>query len=170
MKATAIDRPPAPGRLEGRHVLAILLGFFTIIFAVNGYFLYSALSTHTGIVANEPYRKGLAYNTRIDAEARQAELNWTDATSIAPDGTVAVAVTGPEGRKVQDLVLTGMISRPSTAQYDRPLRFAEVEPGRYTFAAGVLDSGSWIVAIEGRMSAADKDPIYRARRRLWLTP
>ena len=56
--------PPASAaaRLDGRHVLMMLFAFFGVIFAVNGYFLFSALSTHTGVVAVEPYRKGLAYN------------------------------------------------------------------------------------------------------------
>ena len=32
------------------------------VFLVNGAMIYEAISTHTGLVANEPYRKGLAYN------------------------------------------------------------------------------------------------------------
>jgi nitrogen fixation protein FixH len=162
----------APGQweLKGRHVLAILVGFFGVVFAVNGYFLYSALSTHTGIVANEPYRKGLAYNSRIDADQRQSELKWNDTVVLAPDGTVEVTMTGPNGDKVAGLVLTGTLGRPATGEFDRRWQLAETAPGVYKVAAGALATGSWLVAIEGRMAAGDTDPTDRARRRLWLKP
>jgi nitrogen fixation protein FixH len=64
--------------VNGRDVLAILLSFFGVIFAVNGALIYAAVSTHTGLVANEPYRKGLAYNERILADERQAQLGWSE--------------------------------------------------------------------------------------------
>jgi len=64
--------------LRGRHVLFAFLGFFGVIFAVNGVFLYAALSTHTGVVANEPYRKGLNYNQRIAAFQAQEQLGWAE--------------------------------------------------------------------------------------------
>ena len=46
--------------------------------------IYQAMSTHTGLVANEPYRKGLHYNDRIDADARQARLGWVDTLDVTP--------------------------------------------------------------------------------------
>ena len=46
--------------LRGHHVLAGFLAFFGVVLAVNGAMIYSAISTHTGLVAIEPYRKGLA--------------------------------------------------------------------------------------------------------------
>jgi nitrogen fixation protein FixH len=88
-----------PRPLQGWHVLLYVLGFFAPIFAVNGYFLYSALSTHTGIVANEPYRKGLHYNDRIAADATQAELGWHGDVELAPDnGRLKVAISSRDDR------------------------------------------------------------------------
>ena len=57
----------AEGVITGRHVLIGMLVFFGVILGVNGMFLYSALSTYTGVVSDEPYRKGLNYNERIEA-------------------------------------------------------------------------------------------------------
>ena len=57
--------------------------------------IYSALSTHTGLVANEPYRKGLHYNERIEADERQARLGWSDSIEIGRDGRVTLLVTRP---------------------------------------------------------------------------
>ena len=58
--------------------------FFAVIFAVNGAMIYSAIVTHTGIVSNEPYRKGLHYNERIAADERQSALGWTDDVDDRP--------------------------------------------------------------------------------------
>lgn len=170
MSAATLNSKPTPGQLTGRHVLFAFLGFFGVIFAVNGYFLYSALSTYTGTVANEPYRKGLAYNARIAAGERQSELKWSDTIEIVADGTVSVTFTGPDNRLLDGLAVTGVLSRPSTSGFDHPLKFTEVEPGRYSAKAGKIDSGNWLATVEARMVATDADPTYRARRRLWLKP
>ena len=37
--------------LGGRHVLAMLLAFFGVVFAVNGYFLFAALSTQSALAS-----------------------------------------------------------------------------------------------------------------------
>ena len=71
MSTSAIWRRQRIERLSGRHILGILAGFFGIVFAVNGFFIYRALSTHSGEVASEPYAQGLAYNDRIAAAVRQ---------------------------------------------------------------------------------------------------
>jgi nitrogen fixation protein FixH len=159
-------RPPAA--LTGRHVLIAMLGFFGVVFAVNGYFLYSALATHTGVVTVEPYRKGLAYNRRIEAAERQTGLGWTDSLAIEHGGAVTLDLRTPTSGAARGLQITGSIGRPSTEQYDRPLRFVERE-GRYVADVGPLPPGSWIVAIVAR-AEREPDPVYRARRRLWLKP
>ena len=62
----------------------VFLAFFAAVFVVNGAMIYSAVSTYTGLVANEPYRKGLHYNERIAADERQARLGWTDDAAGRP--------------------------------------------------------------------------------------
>ena len=41
-------------QLSGRHVLIIFCSFFGVIFVVNGYFLFSALVTHTVLSRSSP--------------------------------------------------------------------------------------------------------------------
>ena len=155
--------------LQGRHVLWLCLAFFAVIFAVNGAMIYSALSTNTGLVANEPYRKGLHYNERIAADERQARLGWTEALDVGRDGHVRIAIVDPSGRAVRNLVLGATLGRPSTERLDRKLAMSETAPGRYEAQAGVLPGGTWLISLEARTSAS-ADPIYRLRRRLWLAP
>ncbi len=154
-------------RIEGRHVLIIFLAFFGVVFAVNGYFLVTALRTHTGVVAVEPYRKGLAYNTRIAADERQSQLGWHDELTVDREGTIAVTLIGPDGQSVRGLTITSTIGRPSTSAHDRQVTLAEQVTGKHVGNTAALPSGTWIIVIEAR-SSADSEPLFRARRRLWL--
>tara|TARA_R110002126_G_scaffold274335_2_gene419290 strand:+ start:7706 stop:7936 length:231 start_codon:yes stop_codon:yes gene_type:complete len=59
---------------SGRRALFYLLAFFVIFASVDAFFVYKALSTHTGVVAENAYEIGLNYNDVI-AEAKKQKLN-----------------------------------------------------------------------------------------------
>jgi nitrogen fixation protein FixH len=162
------DRPPF--ELTGRHVLLMFIAFFAVIFSVNAYFLKSALSTHTGIVSVEPYRKGLHYNDRIAAGERQTALGWQDTAELDPTGKVQVTMSDSAGKPVTGLQMTGAIIRPSTERFDQPLRFVETEAGRYIAETKAVTNGNWVLALEARSNAIEQEPSYRSRRRLWVKP
>jgi nitrogen fixation protein FixH len=158
-----------PQGVRGVHVLCALLAFFGTVFAVNGALIYEAISTHTGLVANEPYRKGLAYNERISADERQTHLGWTDAVELDRSGHVALVLAERDGSAVRGLQVEGMLSRPATSRYDAKLALTETEPGRYEGQSAALAEGGWLIALEARIQAG-AEPVYRLRRRLWLKP
>ena len=170
MSPTVLPRARRRPGLQGRHVLGIFLAFFAAVFLVNGAMIYSALSTHTGLVANEPYRKGLHYNERIAADERQARLGWTDMVEVGRDGRLRVVLADGGGRPVAGLKLEAVVGRPSTNRHDVRLALAETAPGRYEAQAAPLAEGAWLVALEARAERNAADPVYRARRRLWLKP
>jgi nitrogen fixation protein FixH len=160
----------ATAGLTGRHVLAMLVAFFTLVLAVNAYFIATALSTHTGVVANEPYRKGLKYNERIAADERQAALGWAGEIGLDSGGRrLVVRLEDAAGAPVRDLKVTAAIGRPATARGDATLELSEASPGHYEADIGLDDGGAYIASIEAvdRHGAGD-GVLYRARRRLWL--
>jgi nitrogen fixation protein FixH len=148
----------------------VFLGFFLVVFAVNGVFLYSAISTYTGIVAAEPYRKGLNYNQRIAAEEAQAAQGWEDALEVARDGQLTLRLATRLGAPVEGLSVTGTFGRPSTARHDVKLELVERAPGTYAARMAAPDHGAWIVALEARPVTASDRIVYQLRRRLWLKP
>jgi nitrogen fixation protein FixH len=168
MSLEALRTIRKPRGLSGRHVLGVFLAFFAAVFVANGAMIYSALSTHTGLVANEPYRKGLHYNERIAADARQGRLGWVQNVELSIDGRISLALAEPDGRPVRSLRIEGVLGRPSTNRHDVRLGLAERAPGRYEAQAAPLAEGNWIVTLEAFTSANPEEPIYRARRRLWL--
>ena len=169
MTTNSPNRPRASGRLEGRHVLWTLLGFFGVIFTVNGYFMYAALSTYSGVVASEPYRKGLAYNDRIAASERQTSRGWHDTLDVTRDGRISLIVRDQSGVAVSGLKVTATLARPSTAGHDHTAILNEQYDGRYAADIAQREAGNWIATIEARESSST-EPVFRSRRRLWLKP
>ncbi len=158
----------SPTGLQGKHVFMACLAFFGVIFAVNGVFLYSALSTYTGVVAQEPYRKGLQYNDRIAAGALQDQLGWNHDVAFARD-RLSVTLTNAEGKPVSGLRMTGTLGRPSTNQHDTVLKFSETQPGTYTVSLDDIEAGAWLAGFEAIWPYSEThEPVYRARKRLWL--
>jgi nitrogen fixation protein FixH len=158
-----------PHSVNGRDVLTVFLTFFGAIFAVNGALIYAAVSTHTGLVANEPYRKGLAYNERILAAERQAQLGWSERLELGRDGRLRLALAERDSRPVTGLRLQGVLGRAATNRHDINLVFVETAPGQYEAQGPQLAAGSWLIVLEAR-SAEGAQPTYRLRRRLWLKP
>lgn len=156
--------------VQGRHVLAAFIAFFAAVFVVNGAMIYQALSTHTGLVANEPYRKGLHYNERIAADAQQAGLGWVEALDVARTGLVRLKLAWPDGRPVPGLKIEGVLGRPSTNRHDVKLSLTEASPGSYEAHVQSIAEGNWVITLEAFSSGAGSEPTYRTRRRLWLRP
>ncbi len=164
-------QPMADGwQLKGHHVLMVFAGFFLVVFAVNGVFLYSAISTYSGIVSAEPYRKGLHYNQRIAADEAQTARGWQEALEVARDGQVTLRMTSRLGEPVEGLRVIGTFGRPSTAQHDVKLAFDETQPGVYATRIAPPSSGAWIVSFEARPIGAPDAIAHQSRRRLWLKP
>jgi nitrogen fixation protein FixH len=158
-----------PRNVNGRDVLVVLLSFFGVIFAVNGALIYAAVSTHTGLVANEPYRKGLAYNERILADERQAQLGWSERLEVGRDGHLRLALAERDSGPVRGLRVQGVLGRAATNRHDINLAFVETAPGQYEAQGPELAAGSWLISLEAR-TVEGAQGTYRLRRRLWLRP
>ena len=169
MSPTVLPGAPRRQGLRGGHVLGIFLGFFAAVFIVNGAMIYSAVTTHSGLVANEPYRKGLHYNERITADERQARLGWTETLEVGRDGRVRLALTEADGRPVRAMKIAGVLGRPATNRHDIALNLLEASPGQYETRISMLAEGNWLLSLEARVHEA-ADPVYRLRRRVWLKP
>lgn len=158
--------------LTGRTVLVAIVGFFAVVFAVNGVFLSLALSTNTGIVAVEPYRKGLKYNERIAADERQLALGWKSDISIdARDGTLVAILSDRDGNALIGLSATVIIGRAASDRDDVFASLTETAPGRYEAKVSLQELGGYVANLEiFDSNAATQTVVYRARRRLWLKP
>lgn len=156
-----------PKVLTGRHVLWTLLGAFAVVAAVNGVFIYQAIATYSGDVAVEPYRKGLHYNKRIEADERQAKLGWSgDIALKGVEGPFVFTLKKPTGEPISGLVVTAELGRGATRHDDMKLTAHETAPGIYQADVHAAP-GIWIAAVSASETGGTA-PVYRARKRLCL--
>ena len=156
--------------LKGRHVLLITLLFFGTVFVANGAFIYYALDTFPGLSDEHPYIDGLRYNSMLADAAAQKARGWqvaVEATAPPANGPVALSIRVRDraGRPVRGLSIDAVLRRPVDRRYDRPLRFAEAEPGIYRATAVVSQRGQWELALKARTESGVP---YRLEERLWL--
>jgi len=66
------DKKKSP---KDKYILFAFLGFFGVIFMVDGFFIHKALTTQTGVVSERAYEKGLEYNEILKEAKTQPTLN-----------------------------------------------------------------------------------------------
>jgi len=158
--------------ITGRTVLYILLGFFGVMFVANGIFTYYAVSTFNGLVTEGSYRKGLEYDERLAAEARQERLGWNADLTLAGRGDeLRLKLAGEDGLPVSGRLVRVRVGRPATNKFDRTIQLNEVAPGTYSRQISLPGDGNWLASLEileGYDEA--KSVVYRMKKRLWLKP
>ena len=159
-------------KLRGKHVLTVLLGFFFVMFAVNGVFVYYALTTFNGVETQDAYRSGLAYNTRIAEAERQESRDWRGQVTLSPETRkLSLVLADGAGFPVPGLTIAAGIGRPATDRFDTRLALSEIRPGTYEAEVPSLGEGNWIVDIEARQTKGTALVVaYRLKERLWLKP
>lgn len=60
---------------SGKLVLICLLGFFVTFASVDAFFVYKAVNTHSGVVTENAYEKGLAYDETLEKAREQQNMN-----------------------------------------------------------------------------------------------
>lgn len=164
------------GGLTGRHVLMMLIAFFGVIFAVNGVFLYAAISTFDGTDTSSAYQKGIDYNTTIAESEEQARRGWKGVVSpVAGAGgrveRIAFGLTDAGGKPLTGLRAEAFLARPATAREDHTVALVEAGGGRYETSAEGLAAGGWVIAVTVREpESSGGKVVYRMKERLWIPP
>jgi nitrogen fixation protein FixH len=156
-----------PERIEGRHVLFGLLGFFGLMLLANGIFLFYAVGTFNGFDTRDAYKRGLNYNARIASEAAQAARGWQTETNYdAGTREMRIEVRNAQGREVAGLLFAGEARRPVTDKDDRKLAFQELAPGKYA-ARVKLETGQWVLIAEATRPGSS-ETLLNLKQRIWV--
>jgi nitrogen fixation protein FixH len=153
--------------LTGRHVFYLLLGFFGVVFAVNGVFVFYAVTGFSGVETKNAYEAGLAFNQEINAAREQGQRRWKVAVErgVTADGAVSFKVTpkDSEGNVLTGLSVSAQFKRPVDAGLDRAARLKEVESGVYETAVALPAKGQWIFELTALQGERE---LYRSRNRI----
>ncbi len=122
-------------RLTGWSVLLMFVAFFGTDIAMNVYMATRAISTFSGEVASDPYKRGLNYDKELAAARAQQALNWKVTMTFSPgsNGKDRVQVTAHDasGQVIEGLTGEIALDHPSDMQFDTRLALAAVAPGVY---------------------------------------
>jgi nitrogen fixation protein FixH len=148
------NRTDSGGKLTGWHVLAMLVTFFGVMFVANGFLVYYALGTFSGVVTDSSYQASQHYNLDIAAARAQQLRNWQVAAEAKrdADGLVAVRINArdADGNPISGVDFRATLQRPTSRQEDRPVDLTPSvgEAGVYTGTARNVPLGQWELVID----------------------
>jgi nitrogen fixation protein FixH len=158
---------PASPRWTGWRVLLALLGFFGVIFAVNGVMIYEALSTLTGVDTDSAYQAGLMYEQSVAMAKAQDARHWRVDAKLTPssDGErLDVSARDAKGEPLAGMQASAMFERPTDQRLDRSVVLVEDAAGRFHGDADVA-AGQWDLVIE---LTHHGEQMFRSRNRVIL--
>ncbi len=132
---------------QDRWIPWCFVAFFAVVALVDSVFVYVAVSTHTGVVIEQPYEKGLAYNDVLAKAKAQPKLR--DRLSYH-DGVLRWQLSEMSGRPVSGAVVEARVIRPVQGGYDFDVALEHKGHGRYEAKVDLPFKGQWLAKLSGK--------------------
>ena len=149
-------------------VFICLVAFFGAVAGVNAFMIREAVSTFSGLNAENAYQSGLAFGREIAALEVQDELHWRVQARITPAANgavqIEVAAADAEDRPLPGLEATARFVHPTNGRTDHLFDLQERAPGQYDANVGPLH-GQWDLVID--LSRAGVR-LFRSKNRVFL--
>ena len=156
-------------KIEGRHVLYMLLGFFGVMGGVNAIFVYFALTSFSGISVEDSYLKGLSYNEEIASSKDQASREWISDFEFVDLGNkkaiVSLRLSDRDGARLSGVVAQLNIRRPAQDEQDRQLTMMPRQ-GEFQSELEFPYAGQWDLSI--LVTGGGYEAPYRVEKRVWV--
>ena len=150
-------------QFTGKHMLISIVSFFAVIFAVNLLLAYLANSTWPGLVVENGYVASQSFGKALEHAKAQEALGWT-VTMTHGGGRIVMSFADRASQKLNALVVSGQLRRPTTGKLDQALTFAGSGAGVYE-APVTLQPGVWEVEIDASGAAGEA---YRKTYRFFV--
>lgn len=156
---------PTPGtrELTGRHVLFIMVAFFSVVIAVNLTMAFFARTSWTGFVVENIYIASRDFNGKAAEDRAQAALGWTPELVIS-GGNLRFRLTDRSGKPISAKAATVYLRRPAHASEDQEVSLTPQADGSLSAPVTLLD-GTWNVEVRAETGLAHP---YRDKRRVMI--
>lgn len=132
----------APARpFTGRHMLALMIGFFSVVIGVNVFMAVSSSRTWTGLVVENSYVASQEFQQKLDLQREQTALGWTPDFAYRP-GRLSFALRDAAGTPLDITGVTVTLTRPVGAAEDQVVTLLREPDGAYA-AELTLKDGVW---------------------------
>ncbi len=122
---------------------------FLVVGAVNAVFVYLAIHSHTGLVTEQAYEKGLVFNQTLAKAEAMKELGWSFSVELTSEDLLSVRLVDRSGNPIQKAQVKGRMVRPVKSGYDYEIHLAEQtkkrEAGVYQVLLHPPLRGAWTV-------------------------
>ena len=153
--ASATEKPVRP--FTGWHMLAVMVGAFGIVIAVNIGLAYKAVSTFPGLEVDNSY---VASQTFDKEKAAQEALGWHLKQGYDhANNQLRLEFTDRDGKPVTLRDLDVLVGRPTEAAQDQHPVMVQGADGAYV-STNSLPIGKWMLQITGH---AQDGTLYQAR-------
>jgi len=130
----------------GRHMAAILIGFFGVVIAVNLVMAYFASTTFGGLVVENSYVASQKFNGWLAKARAEHDLGWSLDVQRGPTGGRLQVMLDDASLPLAGARITAIARHPLGRLPERDLRFGATGVGRYE-SMEPLPAGRWIVQI-----------------------
>lgn len=162
------SQPKKPRELTGRAVLYWLIGFFGIVFAVNGVLVQAATSTFRGLETGSSYKAGLLFREDLESAERQESLHWKVDGKLSRDqagqAALDISVRDAQGAALAGLTAQARLAHPADSHLDQAISLNGTGAGAFHGAAAATP-GQWELIVD--LYRGD-DRLFRSRNRVTL--
>lgn len=120
------------------------VAFFAVIAIVDGIFVTVATRTHTGVVTEHAYEKGLHYNDIIKQSEKQAHLGWQE--EVIFDNTTHILtyrIRDKNNTPLANAEVTAHAISPTHHNYDFSTILQPQAEGHYSNSLTFPVKGKW---------------------------
>lgn len=135
----------------GRHMAASMVGFFTVVIAVNVTMATVASHSFGGTVVDNSYVASQHYNEWLARATAQDRLGWERSVTIDPDRRIRLKIR-KDGAILNGLRVRATLSHPLGRVEPRPLHFLAARDGSL-LSVETLPAGRWRIDLTVRRGA-----------------
>ena len=154
--------------LTGKHVLFCLLGFFGVVFAVNGVLVKAATSTFGGVETSSSYKAGLMFEQDVARAEQQDDLHWQVGGKIARDkaGEAVLDISAHDfkGLPVTGITAQARLAHPADERLDHVIALDRTDAGLFHGEAQA-QHGQWELIVD---LYRGETRVFRSRSRVTL--
>ncbi len=141
----------------GKLILLYFVAFFGVIIAVNVVFMYFAVTTFTGLVTEDPYEKGLAYNKVLEKAKAQPKLIQN---AVYENGVLRWSLSDEDNISLDSAAVTAQIMRPVKSGFDFEVKLEYKGGNIYEAKLDLPMHGAWVAKLSAKWDKKQYQTTY----------
>ena len=149
------------GKPIDRYIPWFFVLFFLVFMILDGIFVYIAVYTHTGVVTEKAYEKGLDYDAFLE-KAEKQKASGVLLTTTYENDLFRLVLRDADGQPMDGAAVKALFFRPVSDGHDFSVSLTSSGDGVYSTEGRPPMPGAWTVKVEAEW----KTQIFRTTARI----